>query len=369
MTIKPPDLHHAGQARAVWGRQLRRRVHEFAIFDDAGCEVPHCGVRMTQITTVAPKAPRLDRPMDTVSGPTLFAGLATPQFGHMLTNALGRLWALDDLPPDTTLYFITRWAPTPEVRRLLVALLRAFGVRNPVIVSKDNLSFDDLYLASYQFGEIYDGRGSDRFYAWIDACLTPLPPIEHDLKLYVTRSGLGKSAGRFVLENLLEQYLVAEGYQVIAPETLDLGAQIDLYRRAGSLVFAEGSALHLYGLMARPEQRAALIKRRMALPKLMINQINDRAGVHIAILDAIREIHWPPRIGDHFSISTLDFPQLQRQLRDHALVSGQKAWGQPNQAVVKADLCAGLQPGEVILDAAARQEFINDRRAGRAARA
>jgi hypothetical protein len=54
----------------------------------------------------------------------------------------------------------------------------------------------------------------------------------------------------------------AHGYTIIRPETMSLSRQIIAYNAVEELVFAEGSALHLYAPVARPDQRVFVIWRR-----------------------------------------------------------------------------------------------------------
>ncbi|WP_410350255.1 hypothetical protein [Yoonia sp.] len=60
-------------------------------------------------------------------------------------------------------------------------------------------------------------------------------------------------------QDVIEKLLCADGYEVVAPKQLSLSDQITLVHDAEVLLFAESSALHLYGLGQRAHQRVGLI--------------------------------------------------------------------------------------------------------------
>ena len=81
-------------------------------------------------------------------------------------------------------------------------------------------------------------------------------------KIYVSRSLLSGNEGGFLGESYVEERLKDEGYVILHPQTLPIRHQFAAYAAADHLIFAEGSALHLYALIARPEQKVFIIRRR-----------------------------------------------------------------------------------------------------------
>lgn len=363
MAFDTPELIGETQAFAQWGDWITRRRQYFALYDADGKPHRNCGIVSGQFNNVPEKVPDLAGIARSLDGPVLFAGLAPQQFGHVLLTSLGRLWALERLPRDTTLYFVSKKAARPRSYQHLRPALQLFGIGNPVVVSRDPLRIDRAYLASDLFGEAHDGRGAPQFHDWVDRRLPPPGPVDAGRSVYVTRSRLGPGAGRFACEDYLEALLRDQGYEVFAPERHDLATQVRTFQQAGRLIFAEGSALHLYGLVARQRQKVAVVQRRIELPPLIEAQLTDRTGVRVEFINAIREVYWPPVPGDHYSIAILDFERLENALARAGMISKQKtAWTAPDDNALQASLTAGLKPGEKLYDEAGRDAYLRERR-------
>ena len=128
---------------------------------------------------------------------------------------------------------------------------------------------------------------------WFLNRLPPRGAVTAGRKVYFSRSRLGPEVGRFCNEPLLEGLLEKDGYEIIASERLSLEAQVTVMQDAEALLFAESSALHLYGLVARKGQRAGVIQRRSTMPTLIIGQFRD-VPIDLCVIDAIEDILWPP---------------------------------------------------------------------------
>ncbi|MFK7868272.1 MAG: glycosyltransferase 61 family protein [Roseobacter sp.] len=354
-------------AMMVPGETINRMNRVFGFYDDRGQPVASSDIRSGELTTHSDQAVAAPEGVQTVQGPVLFAGLALEQFGHVLINALGRLWALQDLPSETKLvYYPKRKAEIARYPHLL-SVLRALGVQNDVILTNTPTRFDALYTATDLFGERYGGLGAPAFFDWLDHRWLPQGPVVTGRKLYVTRSKLGMQAGRYACEDHLEHLLRAGGYDVFAPEAHDLKTQITTFQSAEKLIFAEGSALHLFGMIRRPEQRVAVINRRLAPPPLITTQLSDRKGPAIRQIDVIDRIMWPPRRSDHLAVSTLDFARLRAELLAAELIDPTLQWTVPPSDAVEASLQAGVAPGQRMLTRKEHKKFKQALRAKRAA--
>lgn len=144
--------------------------------------------------------------------------------------------------------------------------------------------------------------------------------------------------------------------------------QVAAFKDAGVLIFAESSALHLYALIRRPEQRAAVILRRKALPDLISQQLSARPGPPISVIDAIKAEYWPPVRQDNLSVSELDFDRLRSGLIGAGLLLPSARWSPPSPEQTSASLNALVDPGETLLTARERKRFLKRLRAERRAR-
>jgi hypothetical protein len=196
---------------------------------------------------------------------------------------------------------------------------------------------------------------------WFEQRLPPNGKISKGRRVYLTRSRLGPRVGRYCNEAILERILATDGFEIVAPERLHLCDQLALFQDAEILLFAESSALHLYGLVAREGQRAAVIQRRRELPSLMEGQFH-KSRVKLNKIDAISSVFWPPRRQDNSSIATLDFDRLRERLIELGFLSSDSKWRAPHNAEVFASLRAGLSPTTQLIPDEKRRDWLREQR-------
>ena len=348
------------------GPMLAARVRAFGLYDEAGQCAPHADIRSTLFST-RPLSPAPDfGDVSVVSGPNLFAGFAPAHFGHTITCALGRLWALDRLNPKARrrvrLVYVTR-GPAKEITAL-APILRLFGIENPVRFLGAPTLFKRIYTAPDLFGERFDGAAAPEFVDWAKRRLSPTGPITPGRKVYVTRSGLPPGEGRYAAEAHVDRLMALNGFEVVAPETLPLVAQMKIFSEAETLVFAEGSAIHLHAFVKRPEQRVVVIKRRRDMGPLIERNMTAFDPTPPVIVDAIDAEWRPPKRKSNASVSVLDFDRLRSALIDCDALSPLGAWISPKKQEVEASLNAGLEPGERMLTPEEFAAFVAERRRG-----
>lgn len=364
LNFPEPKLDGPFDAVGLRGKTTGRH-NEFGVYLPDGHPVAQTDIS-GELFTSAPvgSAPSTDA-LSEVETPILFAGLAAKQFGHVILNSLGRLWALEHLPPETQVMFLPMRRARLTFYPALTPMLRLAGVRQKPLLHRGPTRYRQIYTATDLFGERYGGVASPEFKAWFCRKLPPRGPIETGLKVYVTRSQLGASVGRFCNEDHLEKLLAADGYQIVAPEQHGLNNQARLFQRAEKLVFAEGSALHLYGLVQREGQSVAVIQRRPSLPKLLAAQLQDGPpNTHVQI-NAITGTYFPPRRADNLGLTTLDFGVLRDQLVAGGFLAKTAPWFAPPPAAQRASLRAGLAAGEELMSAEDHQSWLKDRRRDR----
>ncbi|MFN3722546.1 MAG: glycosyltransferase 61 family protein [Paracoccaceae bacterium] len=346
------------------GARIDRRTTSLGFYDQHGAVLPDCAIHTPSWSTVAPERGTAQADSPLIFGPALFAGSVDKQFGFVLLNSLGRLWALQDLPAQTTIVYVAKpLAKSPDYA-FVPMILRGLGLNNPIIITQDALRFEMLHTAEERFGESLGGRGQPAFYDWIDRCWPATETPDPDRRIYVTRSGLGAATGRYACEDHLEALLRAEGYVIYRPEAHSLTHQVQTFQAAGKLIFAEGSALHLFALIRRPGQISAVIHRRAALPDVMLTQMADRAGAPTVAINAVAAQWWPPQRGAHLGVSVLDFAALREHLAGLGLISGAD-WHTPSAAQLEASLAAGLAPGERLMDMGQRADWLKTQREAR----
>lgn len=362
MKFDPPRYSGPHRATISTGQRVHGNHRIFGIYSPDGRRIPDCDIRAGGLTTEPEQFLSSSGEPRKLDGPVLFAGFAPLQFGHVLTNSIGRLWALEHLPDETKLLYFPKLLKRRLAFRFLPTVLQFLGIESEIVISQESLAMEQVYTASDQFGERYDGRGSSEFLDWLDRRLGTYPKVQQGNRLYVSRSKLGATAGRFACEQHLEVLLQRQGYQIFSPEEHSLQQQFETMAAAENVIVAEGSALHFLSLFKRPEQKVAVIQRRRDLPALITGNMKLRGGGNTWEIDVIREVFWPPLRSDHLSVSLLDFLGLKYALSEIGMIDSKAEWSSPTREEERRSLEAGLAEGQHMLNAEQRQKFLRSRR-------
>ena len=216
---------------------------------------PHTGKGYLQPDLLAP-LPQTDTTLD---GLSIFGGIAGPQFGHLVTPPLGRLTACDRYP-EARLVFISEQIGFQSLPGYFLDLLASLGIRNPVQLICTSTRCDELIVPMDLCNLERRPSVANAYRRWLERFRGPPDGPSEDL--YVSRSALGPDLGQFLEETVLETALRRNGYAIFHPETASIEEQIRRYRTARRVIFADGSAAHLWSLFARLDSRAAVILRR-----------------------------------------------------------------------------------------------------------
>jgi hypothetical protein len=212
--------------------------------------------RRPKASAIAP----LPTGVNNLSGTSIYGGIAGPQFGHLITQSLGRLWLAQHFP-HARIVFLGANMGFRELPSFFHDLLRQMGVHNRIELITAPSKCDELVLGPDLCNLSHRPCAAPNFVEW---WRTERPTLvgKPTLDLYVSRSGLSLGHGQYLQETLLEEALFKVGYTIIKPERLTIAEQADLYGRAKRLVFADGSAAHLWSLFAHPDAKAAVVMRR-----------------------------------------------------------------------------------------------------------
>ncbi len=196
-----------------------------------------------------------------MAGPAIYGGVIGPQFGHVVSQSIGRLWVAEALPAGLPIVFANANPGLDRIPGYFSDLVQALGVANPLLLVTAPTRIGRLHLGPDLCNLEHRPTADPRFMDWLRRH-RPAVDVDPALRVYVSRSRMGPRYGQYLQETLLEAALEGEGYRVIHPETLPILDQIDLYLRARQLLFADGSAIHLWSLVATEEQEAGIILRR-----------------------------------------------------------------------------------------------------------
>ncbi len=258
-----------------------------------------------------------------------YGGVAGPQFGHLITQSLGRLWAV---PEDVPILFLAANAGFTQLPAYFGALLRLLGVQNPVQLLPHSCSIDELILARDHCNLERRPPVSALFADWL-ASRRPNVAVEAGLSVYFSRARLGPHLGQYLQEAALEAALRDQGYLIVYPEQMSMEAQVDLYLRAGRLIFADGSAVHLWSLFAHKDQMAAVICRRAPYTK-MLAWFQALPHANVQFLDSRLGEFGSRAVGVNNGAAVLDMDQIWRRLRRRSFHSTRAAPFPPRALVM-----------------------------------
>lgn len=277
-----------------------------------------------------------------LAGRWLFGGLCRPHFGHLITNSIGRLAAIDHCGPIDGIVFIGDKA-TDDAYPLLGQLLAALGIDLPHHICRTPTEVETLIMSPDLVSEARDCRVDPAYAAWIRTRIAPAAPDDRR-KIYVTRSQMPPDAGRVLSEDVIEDNFVRAGFDIIVPEKLPIAEQVEIYRRAETVVTTDNSALHLIALAAPPDAQVVVIHRRPELPEHLRNHMDGFFGERIRYIDVINTV-WFRDDGSRRrmpnAMAELDYADLGRRLTDIGAFPSILTWRAPTLAELQGSRALG----------------------------
>lgn len=233
---------------------------------------------------------------EAVETTALYGGVLFWHFGHFLAESLHRLWCLDEINHQGPIYF---HVPTKDGQRYNTELpayaeeaLNLLGITGDQIrLITSPLRFRLIHVPEQ--GRILGGKGNAEYASHIRHI--NLSATNRCGTLYISRSQHLHSGG-ILGELCLERILEAKGVDVIRPETIGLGEFARKVNNYDTLVFSEGSAVHVLELIKHLPARVIILCRREPWRTehffgSLIKQIGGEA-VYIPYSQALIPIEW-----------------------------------------------------------------------------
>lgn len=260
-----------------------------------------------------------------------FGGIFYGHFGHFIVESLARLWVQDAVDgrvdgmiftPKTTGF------PDKAVQKL-AHLARPLGLHVPVIVANHPLRVEELIVPKQGFGMGDLSRGSRAFRDFMNAHAgASIIPTGSD-RLYISRSKLPPMRGSILGEERIEDYLVAEGYDIFHPQMASIEEQIARYKAAQVIVGVDCSPIHLLGYVGSGHQRVAILSRRsMEISEYLVEQLRSFKGMQPKAIDALVN-DWMPQPGNRpsrTSFGEADFGLLHARLLASGFIDNPTPW-------------------------------------------
>jgi hypothetical protein len=279
----------------------------------------------------------------TLNGRHLFAGQLWLHFGHFIAESMSRLWALDhlDAPPGSIIFIPKRPGQATVIKGYQRDFFDLLGITRPIQIIDEATRIEHLIVPGQGFGLGPISKGTANFRAYFANNFAPQIEPKGAAKIYLSRSKLGGLAGGAVLENVLEDNLIAEGYTIYHPQKHSIADQIAQYRAAEKIIGLDGSAFHLFGFVGKPNQEVAVILRRNSnVFNSLKCQIVEFASISPTLVDAV-SADWIPQHKNRpgrYSFGQLDFDAVRSQLMSTGFITGAHQWRVPRFREMKRSM-------------------------------
>jgi hypothetical protein len=289
-----------------------------------------------------------------LNGSWLYGGFHYRQFGHSVTESVGRLWALKKYnhPADGMIFncftgrarypeetdeevWLEKVASIARGQAFFIELLKVFGADFPVHFVSKALQIDRLIVPSQLMGLLPYGRlmgGHETYRKHIKARVQEIREalrLEAKKRIYVSRSRFKRPGpGCFFMEDILDRNFASAGFQVIYPETMPLSEQLATYASATHIVMVASSACHVAALAMTGCQNVAILSRFYRQSDQFTAQLSAMGADSVTPIDCLSGCFLPSsesaRVTANIDRSlvhyAIDFEALWRVLKDHSFL-------------------------------------------------
>ncbi|WP_137700925.1 glycosyltransferase family 61 protein [Marimonas lutisalis] len=261
-------------------------------------------------------------------GRWLWGGVLFNHFGHFQVESTARLWPVPGLRDKLSgVVFAARDQTQPEGLRAFQAdYLRLLIGDVPVRVVTRITQVDHLDVPGQAFGLGDIAFGTRVFRRFVDTHFARDIRAEGPERLFISRARQGVNKGGFVGEEILDDRMARAGYEVFHPERHDIATQVARYKAAERVVGLDGSALHLYAMVAKAPQWAAVILRRNRGASRSLRRHMERfTGTAPLVIEALARVGYSH--GKKRLISALDFAAIGTELMAGGFLDQGVDWG------------------------------------------
>lgn len=307
-------------------------IQPAGVLDGEGNYVPHGALwrKHRPITTIPEMPEEINRER---KGRWLWGGVLWVHFGHFLVESSSRLWALDQMKDELDGVIFVPKRPNKGTRlygyhKDFIHLM-APGIDIRIAAQPNRI--EELVVPGQGFGIGRITRGTEAFRSAFRSSFGKHVKPEGSKKLYISRSALGLRKGGLLGEEKLEEYLRAEGYDIFHPEQHAMSEQVARYKAAEQVIGADGSALHLFSMVGRPEQKVAIISRRKSrAQQYLVENVEHFCGAAPLNIQELKR-EWVRVIGDKTAPSRsshgeMDLPKIGAVLEAEGFVSSAGHW-------------------------------------------
>lgn len=305
-------------------------IQPAGVLDRDGRYCPH-GALWRKYRPLTTEPPMPEAVEATMPGRWLWGGVLWAHFGHFLVESSARLWALAHLeqPVDGILFIPKRPRVGDMVRGFQRDFIGQMAPDLPIKVAAEPMRVEELVVPGQGFGLGKITAGTQKFRDAIHQRFARDVKPEGPEKIYISRSQLGLGKGGLLGEERLEELLMAEGYEIFHPQNHDIATQLARYKAAKRVIAADGSALHLFAMVGRPDQPVAMILRRQSgANNLLAQNVACFCGSTPVVIGALRTewVKAKQKKSNRLSFGELNHAVLGRALGEAGFVRKGQDW-------------------------------------------
>lgn len=254
-------------------------------------------------------------PVERLDEVLLWGGTITPQFGHLVSETVPRLFASAMARPDLRIALVAPDPSWPEkAPKYLAGVLAWLGIAEDRLVYITKPTRVRALLAMPQ-PEVLDGPAPPEAYLALYEANARRQGLIVDPRttVFVTRgSVVGTGRGIITGESYLAQCLAAQGVEILDAGAVPMAQQLGTYAGAKTLIIVEGSAQIGRQLLGRIDQDIHVLQRRPDFH--LAEQTLGARCRSLSFIDCIAKFVVPDRKGVpqmHRGIAYLDPDALQ----------------------------------------------------------
>jgi len=280
--------------------------------------------------------PEKPKAKSVIKGKYLFGGMYYKEFGHFITETISRLWANDNsydgiimTPKHTHLTDFPKWQKE---------FLKAINIKEIPILVSEPVIVEHLTVPGQGFGLGSISKSTPEFKRLIKSTIGCILPEGTD-NIYISRTK-NNARGGILAESILENNLRNSGYRIIYAEKMPWQEQVSIYRAAKKIISLDSSALHMVGLVAKPNTDIAVIVRRNNYEwhcmRAQLESFIEKPPLIINSLTA--EYLAAGKKSNHQSWGEIDFIDVQDRLIESGFIDVNAFWEMPTKKVLTDDL-------------------------------